>query len=526
MSAQLSELGLSSLIGLRDDELGGWYNREAGELATGFPVGADDVVLDVGCGTGGMAAFCAERGARMILVDADANNLAASSARLSQFPGLRLETHASDAHRLPLADGSVSRIVCAEVLEHVDNPAAVMAELVRVGRPGARYLITVPGTAQEMLQKRLAHPSYFEKPNHVRIFDPQTFAALVRDAGLRIDRTSSHGFFWSIWMALFWQTAVPLSNATSHPCLDSWARAWAEVLNGSQAAHVKGVLDEFLPKTQVIVASKARQAVIARDSDPTLYECTRHIAEGDRCGDAVMDRLADDIEQRMAQANIEPQQRPKMPQLSDLRIRREGLPDWWLKGNNVFLAAPGVRTPELHTGFFLQGPPRNALLIMGEGSSINHVNYAGEAPLICFGNRVDFKSAAISGVGYCTVLIGEDSGATMWAQIDARNGGVVSIGADGMWAIGVNLMTDDTHAVRDVATGKRLNRLGGKIIIGQHVWLGMEVQVLGDAYIGHDCVVGIGSLVRNVTLPPNTVSAGRPARVVREGVTWSRLDLP
>ena len=525
MSEKLSDFSVSAWIGLKDDELSGWFNRETGELATGFPVGADDVVLDVGCGIGGMATFCAQRGARVILVDADANNVAASRARLAEFAGLRLETHVSDAHRLPLADGIASRIVCAEVLEHVDDPAAVMAELVRVGRPGARYLITVPGTAQEMLQKRLAHPSYFEKPNHVRIFEAQSIAALVRDAGLRIDRTASHGFFRSIWMALFWQTGLELSNAASHPSLDLWAQTWAEVLKGPQAAHVKSVLDEFLPKSQVIVASKPTLATVSGTA-PSVFECTQHLAEGEKCGETVLEWLESDIERRLTRANIEQQHRPTMPQLSDLRIRREGLPDWWLQGNNVFLAAPGVRTPQLHTGMFMLGPPRNALLVMGVGSGINHVNYAGEAPLICLGNRVDFNNAAISGVGYCTVLIGEDTNATMWAQMDARNGGVISIGADGMWAIGVNLMTDDTHALRDVRTGKRINRLGGKIIIGRHVWLGMEAQVLGDSYIGHDCVVGIGSLVRNITLPPNTVSAGRPARVVREGVTWSRLDLP
>jgi acetyltransferase-like isoleucine patch superfamily enzyme/SAM-dependent methyltransferase len=525
MTAQLSDFAVSAWIGLKDDELSGWFNRQTGELAAGFPVGPDDVVLDVGCGTGGMATFCAQRGARLILVDADANNLELSKKRLSEYPGLRLETHLSDAHRLPVADGTASRIVCAEVLEHVDDPAAVMAELVRVGRPGARYLITVPGTAQEMLQKRLAHPSYFQKPNHVRIFDPQTLAALVRDAGLRIDRTFSHGFFRSIWMALFWQTGLELSNAASHPSLDLWAQTWAEVLKGGQAAHVKAVLDEFLPKSQVIVASKPLQVAVS-DTPPSVFECTQHLAEGERCGEVVLERLAADIERRLVRANLEPQHRAPMPQLTDLRVRRQGLPEWWLRGNNVLLAAPGARIPELHTGMFLLGPPRNALLIMGEGSSLNHLNFAGEAPLICLGNRVDFSNAAISGVGYCTVLIGEDTNATMWAQMDARNGGVISIGADGMWAIGVNLMTDDTHAVRDVATGKRINRLGGKIIIDRHVWLGMEVQVLGNSYIGHDCVVGIGSLVRNITLPPNTVSAGRPARVVREGVTWSRLDLP
>jgi acetyltransferase-like isoleucine patch superfamily enzyme len=442
---------------------------------------------------------------------------------LSDFPGLRLETHLSDAHRLPLADGTASRIVCAEVLEHVEDPAAVMAELFRVGRPGARYLMTVPGTAQEMLQKRLAHPSYFEKPNHVRIFDPQSFAALVRDAGLRIDHTSSQGFFWSIWMALFWQTGVPLSNAASHPCLDLWARTWAEVLKGSQAAHVKAVLDEFLPKSQVIVASKPIRVTVS-DTDPTLFECTRHLREADRCDEGVLARLAGEIDRRFACAKLEP--RPATPRLTDLRVRREGLPDWWTAGGNVLLAPPGTKIPDLRMGFFQHAPPRNVILAMGEGALVNHLNVADEGALIVIGDAVSFHSAAMNAIGLCTILVGENTDTTMWAQIDARNGGLVCVGADGMWATNVNVKTDDMHAIRDVASGKRLNRRGGVIVIGPHVWLCQDAQLMGDCYIGADSVVGLGSFVRNATLPPNSVCVGRPARVVRSGTTWSRSDLP
>jgi acetyltransferase-like isoleucine patch superfamily enzyme len=68
--------------------------------------------------------------------------------------------------------------------------------------------------------------------------------------------------------------------------------------------------------------------------------------------------------------------------------------------------------------------------------------------------------------------------------------------------------------------------MGGNIIIGPHVWLGMSTQVMGDAYIGEHSVVGTGAFVKNTTLPANTVSTGRPARVVRTGITWNQWDLP
>ena len=39
-------------VGLIDAAAGGWFRNETGELIEGFPIPAEDLVLDVGCGDG------------------------------------------------------------------------------------------------------------------------------------------------------------------------------------------------------------------------------------------------------------------------------------------------------------------------------------------------------------------------------------------------------------------------------------------------------------------------------------------
>jgi SAM-dependent methyltransferase len=242
------------MLGLKDASLSGWYNSETGELFTGFTVGPDDVVVDVGCGDGGAASFCARQGAQIILADVDAPRLAATAARVREAGGTRVELHVTDASPLPIASGTATRVICTEVLEHVDDPAAFAAELARIGRPGALYLITVPGTAQEHVQERLAPPSYFEKPNHIRIFAEAEFHETIEKAGLVIEGQGKYGFFWSVWFAILWQTEAPIGG--NHPTLQLWADTWNQVLDGKDGPRVKAALDDVLPKAQVVVARK------------------------------------------------------------------------------------------------------------------------------------------------------------------------------------------------------------------------------------------------------------------------------
>jgi SAM-dependent methyltransferase len=57
------------------------------------------------------------------------------------FPGVDV---VGDGHRLPFRNKIVTRIVCTGVLEHVNFPERVVAEMARVLRPGGRIYVAVP----------------------------------------------------------------------------------------------------------------------------------------------------------------------------------------------------------------------------------------------------------------------------------------------------------------------------------------------------------------------------------------------
>jgi SAM-dependent methyltransferase len=240
---------------LTDAFLSGWFRRESGELFEGFPISADDSVLDIGCGNGPFTSFCADRGAEVIFADIDASKVAAIAAMLEGSAARAAHPLVTDANPIPLPDARVSKVIAMEVLEHVDDPRQFMGELVRVARPGAQFLITVPAPLGECVQKRLAPESYFQHPNHIRVFQRDEFSCLVEEAGLVIEKRADYGFYWSIWWFLFWACKQDLSPPW-HPLLQTWTQTWSLLLSLPDGARIKSVLDETMPKSQAIIARK------------------------------------------------------------------------------------------------------------------------------------------------------------------------------------------------------------------------------------------------------------------------------
>lgn len=240
---------------LFDAELSGWFKNETGELVEGFKILPDDIVLDAGCGDTSFLSFCAKQGPEVIFTDIDAQCVIGMKKRLEGSPAKSVNGLVSDASSLPLADASISKIVAMEIIEHVDDPAALLNELVRVGVPGAQYLITAPDPVAETLQKELAPAEYFKKPHHIRIIERKEFEQWVTDAGLVIEQKKYYGFHWSMWWLFFWACKQEFSEPW-HPLLKSWTKTWALLLKTPDGASVKRVLDKFMPKSQAIIARK------------------------------------------------------------------------------------------------------------------------------------------------------------------------------------------------------------------------------------------------------------------------------
>ena len=199
------------------------------------------------------------------------------------------------------------------------------------------------------------------------------------------------------------------------------------------------------------------------------------------------------------------------------------LPEGWRERGNVLLGPPDLAIPwiEGHEGV---DPPTNARLVLHEPKTdIGYIAVWGDGCRVVVGRGAHMPKAGLSvGVGG-SILIDGSLSCSQGVWLDARNGGCISVGEEGLWSTGVRITTDDMHAIRD-RQGVRVNRRGSSVTVGRHVWLGMDVVVQPGAVIGDDVVIGVRSVVSGA-IPSGVVAAGVPARVVREGVTWTYEDL-
>lgn len=98
--------------------------------------------------------------------------------------------------------------------------------------------------------------------------------------------------------------------------------------------------------------------------------------------------------------------------------------------------------------------------------------------------------------------------------------GCVKIGQDCLISSKVNIRNHDSHHIFDKTTGKRIN-YSENIEIGNHVWIGYGAMLLGGASIDDNSVVG-AMAVTSSKFPKEVVIAGNPARIIREGIFWSK----
>jgi SAM-dependent methyltransferase len=143
-----------------------------------FPPGARPIqVLDYGCGTGAFLEHL-ERFGTVNAVDADPS--AVSFCHQRGRPEVLV---APPGAPLPFEDQAFDLVTTLDVIEHIDDDTAALAELRRVLRPGGLLLVAVPAF-------RFLWGKQDEVSHHRRRYTARTLRRALAEAGFGVDRTT------------------------------------------------------------------------------------------------------------------------------------------------------------------------------------------------------------------------------------------------------------------------------------------------------------------------------------------------
>jgi S-adenosylmethionine-dependent methyltransferase len=114
-------------------------------------------VIDAGGGTGGFAVPLASQGHAVTVIDPSPDSLAAAQRRAAEI-AVPLRAIQGDVADLPevIGEQGADLILCHSVLEYVDAPAAAMAAISRVLRPGGAVSVLAASAVAAVVHRALA----------------------------------------------------------------------------------------------------------------------------------------------------------------------------------------------------------------------------------------------------------------------------------------------------------------------------------------------------------------------------------
>ena len=148
--------------------------------------------VDVGCGGGLLAEGMARRGARVLGIDLAPGALAV--ARLHALEaGVAVEYRQVPVEGLAdAAAGEFDLVTCLEMLEHVPDPAAVVASIARLVRPGGDAVFSTINRNARSFALAIVGAEYLMRllprgtHRYARLIRPSELSRWARDAGLEL----------------------------------------------------------------------------------------------------------------------------------------------------------------------------------------------------------------------------------------------------------------------------------------------------------------------------------------------------
>ena len=160
----------------------------------------DDLLLDIGCGTGAAIREAAALVSRAVGLDLAPGMIEEARRLAAGLPNVEFEI--GDSEDLPFADGEFTAVLCSTSLHHYPHPGEAVCEMARVLAPGGRVAIG-DANRDRLLIKALDRISRRLQRSHVRILNSAELSGYLAEAGLR--RTGAHSLWHGGYMILLAQ---------------------------------------------------------------------------------------------------------------------------------------------------------------------------------------------------------------------------------------------------------------------------------------------------------------------------------
>jgi SAM-dependent methyltransferase len=220
-----------------------------------------DNVLDAGCGTGRHTLHaCKLAKCRICSVDILEDDVKKTKllTKYMDQTGEAIgwaEAMTGDSLRLPFIGACFDKVICSEVLEHVDDEERGMAELVRVLKDKGSIAVTVPTYLSEKINWSIDSDYYNHPGGHVRIFKARQLADLMRRHGLKLYAVrfehSLHTIYWTL------RCLFGLKNEKAKVPALFYKMLELQIMNNAIIPNaIEGLGNFFFPKSIVMYARK------------------------------------------------------------------------------------------------------------------------------------------------------------------------------------------------------------------------------------------------------------------------------
>ncbi|HET7746101.1 MAG TPA: class I SAM-dependent methyltransferase [Vicinamibacteria bacterium] len=175
-------------------------------------IAAGSRVLDAGCGRSLFTEIRPEWPFTIVAADVDLDLI---RSRKQAFPQVRWAV--GDAHPLPFREATFDALFAGELVEHLPDPAAGVAEFARVLRPGATLILTTPN--RRRLANVVDRSERPYSPDHLSELAYDEVRALLAGRGFEV--LSATGLHLELF--LNWLSPLPKLDRLQR----AWNRPWA-----------------------------------------------------------------------------------------------------------------------------------------------------------------------------------------------------------------------------------------------------------------------------------------------------------